>query len=605
MIATTPLILADAGQSDWRIIIGADATAAERYAAAELSAHLKAISDADIPISTDVTPRQPREIFVGQSNRWSNTTENLSTAPGAEGYLIRTGTDHVLIAGEGRRGTLYGVYALLENHLGCRWFTAQVNRIPRQSRIELAPIDERSAPAFEYREPYCFEAQDPDWCARNRANGHTPAFAARHGGQVRYVEPFVHTFDALVPVEKYFDRHPDYFSEIDGVRRRHETQLCLSHPEVFDLALARIRAWLAANPAASIVSVSQNDWQNPCQCAQCRGVDEAEGNYSGSLIRFVNRLAEAIEPEYPHVAIDTLAYQYTRKPPRCTRPRHNVIVRLCTIECCFSHPLETCGEKMLLKSSGGTGATLVEDLIAWGRICDRVYVWDYVTNFANYVLPFPNLGVLGPNLRLFARNGVKGVFEQGANPPGGGGEFAELRAWVLAKLLWNPNLDADALIEEFMHGVYGRGAKPLLRYIAALRELVTRENLHASIYDRPDADYLTPELLDIAARGFDEAEAAAEDETVLSRIKKARLPIRFAQLAAMPLDAPGRDEALNAFDRDAVAVGITQLSEHIPLARTMAYLRRGVHLTHFARYAGGWSPFDNPWPADKFASARS
>ncbi len=601
----SPLTLATAGKSTWRIIVGASATPVERHAAAELQSHLRLIGNADLPLVTDADTRQPREIWVGASNRWSPERENLSNAPGAEGFIIRTGIDHLLIAGEGRRGTLYAVYEFLERYLDCRWYTPDVSRVPRQERIEVGPIDLRQTPAFEYREPYAFEAMDPDWAARNKCNGHFPAFAAQHGGGVRYALPFVHTFNELVPVEKHFDAHPEYFSEVKGVRVKHETQLCLSHPEVLALSVARIREWLAANPGVSIVSVSQNDWDNPCQCAACRAVDAEEGNYSGSLIRFVNRIAEAIEADHPHVAIDTLAYQYTRKPPRCVRPRPNVIVRLCTIECCFSHPLETCGEKMLLKQQRGTGATLAEDLAAWGRICQRVYIWDYVTNFANYVLPFPNLGVLAANLRLFARHHVKGVFEQGANPPGGGGEFAGLRAWVLARLLWNPEADADALIAEYLSGVYGRGGAPLLRYVQALQQLVREKNLHASIYDRPDSAYLTPDLLALAGTCFDEAEKLAEDEAVLARIKRARLPIRFAQLAALPLDAPGRARLLEEFAADATAAGITQLSEHIPLARTMHYLRQGIHLTHFARYDGGWSPFDNPWPVGTPPSAQS
>jgi hypothetical protein len=597
-------MLAAAGRSDWRIVAGRHASDAERHAADELSRYLAEIGGAALSVVTDDTRRQPREIWVGDSGRWSRDTEGLRDEPGAEGFIIRTGTDHLLIAGEGRRGTLYGVYDFLERHLGCRWFAPGVSHIPRRERIETGPIDERQGPAFEYREPYAFEALDPDWAARNKCNGHFPAFEARHGGGVRYALPFVHTFNELVPVEQYYDTHPEYFSEVNGVRLRHETQLCLAHPDVFALTLARIRAWLAAHREVSIVSVSQNDWDNPCQCVACRAVDAEEGNFSGSLIRFVNRIAEAIEPDYPHVAIDTLAYQYTRRAPRCVRPRPNVIVRLCTIECCFSHPLETCGEKMLLKRQRGTGATLTEDLIAWGRICRRVYIWDYVTNFANYVLPFPNLGVLGANVRLFARNHVKGVFEQGANPPGGGGEFAGLRAWVLARLLWNPDADADSLIAEYLHGVYGRGGAPLLRYIKALQRLVQAQGLHASIYDRPDSAYLTRDLLAVAVSCFDEAEQLAEDEAVLTRIKRARLPVRFAQLSALPLDATDRERLLGEFEADAAAAGITQLSEHIPLARTMHYLRQGIHLTHFARYDGGWSPFDNPWPVGEPAANR-
>jgi Domain of unknown function (DUF4838)/Glycosyl hydrolase family 67 N-terminus len=592
-------VLSADGISDWRIVIGASATEPERHAAAELRRYLAEIGGAQLPITDDSSPRRPSEIWVGRSTRWPATEAGLGDGPEDETFLIRTGADHLLVAGAGRRGTLYGVYAFLEKYLGCRWFTPEVSRIPARSRIEIGPIDDRQAPALEYRETYSTEALDPDWAARNRSNGNFPAFSARHGGGVRYAGPFVHSFNELVPVERYFDTHPEYFSEVGGVRLRKDTQLCLSNPEVFALALDKVRSWLRADPHARIVSVSQNDWENPCQCPACRAVDAEEGNYSGSLIRFVNRIAEAIEPEHRHAAVDTLAYQYTRKAPLRVRPRHNVIVRLCSIECCFSHPLESCGEKMLLKRSGGTGATFVEDLVAWGRICGRLYIWDYVTNFANYVLPFPNFDVLAANIRLFVRNNVKGVFALGACMPGGGGEFSALRGWLLARLMWDPAADEGALLRDFLDGVYGRGSGHLLRYIEAQVQLVSSQGLHASIYDRPDSAYLTPGLLALADECFDQAERLADDQAVLARVRKERLAIRFARLAVLPLDAPGRDARIDEFAADARAAGITQVSEHIPLERTIAYLRRGIHLTHFARYEGGWSPLDNPWPIDR------
>lgn len=592
------LVLAAAGKTDWRIIIARNAPPWQSRAAVELAGHLQEITGAAFPLRDDATPVRAREIHVGPSTRWDRATTRLDEL-GPEGCVLRTGPDTLLIAGNGTRGTLYGVTHFLSRHLGCRWFTPTVKRIPGQPHLALAAMDEALEPAFEYREPYCFESMDPDWAVRNRCNGHFPAFGPEHGGGLRYAVPFVHTFNEFVPVERLFDTHPEYFSEVGGQRLRHETQLCLSHPDVFQLVLAGVRDRLTRDPGLRIISVSQNDWGNPCQCAACRAVDAAEGGFSGSLIRFVNRIAAAIETDHPDVAIDTLAYRYTRKPPRLTRPRANVIVRLCTIECCFAHPLETCREKMLLKDEAGTGATVVDDLQAWSRICARLYVWDYVTNFANYVLPFPNLGVLAANLRLFARHHVKGVFAQGANPPGGGGEFAALRAWVLARLMWDPAADDSALIDEFLAGVYGRGGVPIRRYLDALnRPGQDNPQLHASIYDRPDSAYLTPALLDLADRCFDEAEQLAADAGELARIRHARLPVRFARIAQLPPAAPEREALIDAFYHDAAAAGITQLSEHIPIAKTIDYLRRGVQLTHFARYPGGWSPFDEIWPPE-------
>jgi len=512
-------LLLDAGQSSWRIIIGASATPVERHAAAELQTHLRLIGGAELPIATDASPRQPHEIWVGASNRWSPVAAGLNPAPGAEGFIIRTGADHLLLAGEGRRGTLYAVYDFLERHLGCRWFTPGVSHIPQREKITLGPLDEHRTPAFEYREPYAFEAMDPDWAARNKCNGHFPEFAPHHGGGVRYALPFVHTFNELVPVEKYFDSHPEYFSEVKGVRVRHETQLCLSHPDVLALAVARIRAWLAANLAVSIVSVSQNDWDNPCQCAACRAVDAEEGNYSGSLIRFVNRIAEAIEPDYPHVAVDTLAYQYTRKPPRTVRPRPNVIVRLCSIECNFREPLDH-----------PSNAAFADDIRGWSKICQRLYVWDYTTDFAHYVQPHPNWYVLGPNLRFFHQHHVRGMFEQGAYQSHGS-EFAELRAWVLAQLLWNPFQDDRALIREFLRGYYGEAAAPVVQEYLDLMHRAS-EGWNLTCFSRTETPFHEFKFLAEAEKVWDRAEtAAAGSSEHLQRLRSARQPLRYVWLA--------------------------------------------------------------------------
>lgn len=592
--------LADNGRSDWRIVLGRGASPSEAFAAEELQKYIRDISGALLPLIDDGEPAAPREIRVGFATRLPEGADWPAEAAslGDEGFLIRTSEDGLLIAGGRLRGTLYGVYAFLETHLGCRWFSSTVTRIPQRSRIEIGSIDIRQVPALEYREAYSFDALKPSWAAPNKCNGHFPPLDERYGGHIGYVGPFVHSFDHLVPVAEYYDEHPEYFSEVDGVRLRHQGQLCLSNPDVFAISLRRIRDWIAANPHARIVSVSQNDCRNPCQCAACSAVDAEEGNYSGSLIRFVNRIAEALEPDYPHIAVDTLAYQYTRKAPKLVRPRPNVIVRLCSIECCFSHPLEQCGEKMLLKQDVGTGATFLEDLQEWGRICNRLYVWDYVTNFSNYLMPFPNLHVLQPNIRTFVCNNVKGLFEQGDNAPGGGGEFAELRHYVIAKLLWNPDEDVDLLIDEFLSGYYGRGGFHLRRFIDALaRKVMERDengNLrhHASIYDRVDNDYLTPDIMALADRCYDQAEALADDEETLQRLFASRLSIRYSKLAVMPLDAPGRDALIARFRDDVGALGITEISEGRPLAKSIEELQQGIHFSHFARYEGGSSPIE-------------
>ena len=219
---------------------------------------------------------------------------------------------------------------------------------------------------------------------------------------------------------------------------------------------------LRADPAATIASVSQNDCFGNCTCPKCRAVDEEEGGPAGSLLRFVNAVAADIEPEFPNIAIDTLAYQYTRKPPRLARPRPSVIVRLCSIECAFAKPLDDPRNKAFF-----------DDLDGWSKIAGRLYIWDYTTNFSHYVQPHPNYGVLGRNIRLFVDRNVRGVFEQGAYQSWGS-EMAELRAWVLAKLLWDPGLEEGRLREEFLKGYYGPAAGDMDDYLEGLEQALAK-----------------------------------------------------------------------------------------------------------------------------------
>ena len=125
-------------------------------------------------------------------------------------------------------------------------------------------MNELHKPAFEYREPYFSEAADRDWAARNKMNGVLMKLDAATGGKVRYY-PFVHSFNALVPPEKYFRGHPEYFSLIDGKRRAERSQLCLTNPDVLRVGVESVERWIADHPEATIFSVSQNDWTGWCE----------------------------------------------------------------------------------------------------------------------------------------------------------------------------------------------------------------------------------------------------------------------------------------------------------------------------------------------------
>ena len=512
-------VLFDKGHSDYIIRLCAEPTPAERHAAEELQRFLKEIAGAELPIR-EAGVLSERAILVGRDAEAERLVPGVDWVKlGDEGLVVRTSGPHLLLAGGRPRGTLYAVYSFLEDDLGCRWFAPDCSRIPKRPRLVVHDLNRTYVPPLEYRESYELSAFDGDWSARNFNNGQSPHLTDAHGGKVIYSD-FVHTFYPLLPPDKYFAQHPEWYSERNGKRTCERAQLCLTNPEVVAAVTDAVRARLRKHPEATIISVSQNDWHGWCECARCKAVDDEEGSHSGTLIRFVNQVAENIEKEFPHVAVDTLAYQYTRKPPLHVRPRPNVIVRLCSIECCFTHPLDRCPQNK----------SFVEDIVGWSKICRRLYIWDYVTNFAHYLLPYPNLDVLQPNIRFFIAHGVRGVFEEGAYQTPGA-EMMELRAYMLARLLWNPAYGAARARDEFLDGYYGPAAPPIRRYLRLIHDKVEDEKIHLRCYVQPGAPCFTPELIAQAEKLFVEAgRLAANQPEILKRVRVAHLPVQYTML---------------------------------------------------------------------------
>jgi hypothetical protein len=282
-------------------------------------------------------------------------------------------------------------------------------------------------------------------------------------------------------------------------------------------------------------------------------LDDQEGSPAASLIRFVNTIAEDIEHDFPNIRLDTLAYQYTRKPPKTLRPRPNVIIRLCSIECCFAHPLATC--------DSNENRRFRDDILAWQPVAPKLYIWDYTPNFGHYQQPFPNLDALQPNVQFFVRHGVSGLFEQGNYSGGGFGELGPLRAYLLAELLWNPDIDLQRHTTEFLDAYYRNVAPQLQAYLNLLENQVRDGRAHAHIFDSPKAAYLNDAFLSEATTIFDTAEQAAQDDAVRFRVQVARLPIDYVKLATQRVQGDARSAMLAHFLQVARKVGISNISE--------------------------------------------
>ena len=532
------ITIAKNGKAKAVIVVDAEADAAAQHAALELSSFLRQITGGNFQIVHKADSSRAR-LLVGKKAAKAARPKFRTDGLGRDGVAVKTMGNDIILAGDAAQGTLYSVYTFLEDYVGCRWWSSAASYIPKKPTLKIGRIDTRFVPPLESREVFWFSGFHGDWIARNKLNAcnaecrkySTTPLDAQRGGLAPYMH-FGHSFMGIIPPGTYFDTHPEWFSKIKGKRiyKPYFSSLCLTNEGMRAEFVKNLKEMLRKNPDITITSVSQPDGKAPdCQCVKCSAINEKEGAPSGAVIDFVNFVAAGIEKEFPDVTIDTFAYHSTQKPPKYVKPRHNVLVRLCSSMASHSKPY-----------SDDVNKEFRDDLVGWSNICDKLYIWDYTTDFRHYILPFPSLHTYGPNIRFLINHNVKGIFEQGTFNTNGSA-FSELRAWMLAKLLWDPERDWQKLVEEFVNGYYGEAAAPhLLAYIKLMRDAVEESGDYLDHRTPPTAKYLSFETLckgwrhldaaSNAIRGghLDAASNAARGELKSGyRIRTERMPIMY------------------------------------------------------------------------------
>ena len=540
-------LIAREGTAACVVVVAEDSTEAEKHAARELAGFLGRATGGRFEVLGDYNGDKTR-LLVGPPAARVAAPE-LDIGPlGPDGIVLRSVGRHLIIAGGRPRGTLNAVYTFLEDYVGCRWWSKDAEHIPRRPTLELGPLDRTYAPRLTTRRPMWGDATR-EWMARNKC--HVPTSFG-----------LVHSFIAFSK-HPDFDKHPEWFSQIDGRRVRERSQLCLTNDAMTRSFIKSVR-WSLAHQTKSVPSavwVSQNDWGNYCQCEPCRALEEAEGSPSGPIIAFVNKVAADLEQDYPEMDVWTLAYDYSQAPPKTLKPRDNVVVWLCTTGCEYSRPL-----------TDDVNNTFRDRLEKWAQVTDRVYIWDYLVNFGHYLIPHPNLRALGPNARLLAAH-AEGIRGQGGWDTEGA-ELAELRMWVLAKLYWDPDLEAEALIDEFLAGFYGSAAGVLRRYIDFVHDTALTEGIHLGMTSPPVFEFLSFENLCRACGLLREALQAADSEDIRRRIRRLQLGLDYlflvrwdefwytAQAKGMPWPIEeSLDEVYHRFLATKKATGVRRISE--------------------------------------------
>jgi Domain of unknown function (DUF4838)/Glycosyl hydrolase family 67 N-terminus len=500
-------------RSDYKIVIPSGADSIELIAAKKLQHYLFEMSQTEIIIVEEDAFNNGNGLFLGRTNYAKAQNIDFSQLE-EDGYSYKNKDNNFIIAGGSRKGLLYGVYDLLE-FLGFRKYTPDYTFIPKKNSILLPKNDTIVVPVFKYRTTsYLWKSSNSEFLDWHKQS-------SRDDWGL-----FVHTFKVLMPPQKYYKTHPEYFSLIDG-KRLPTTELCLSNKEVFNTVVDELKKRIADNPKPTYWSVSQNDNAKYCQCDNCTELDKIyggisnqfaqEGKYkhSGSMIWFVNKVAR----EFPDKIISTLAYRYTREAPDNIKPEENVNIMLCNIESTRENPVSV------------TDPDFSNDLQNWAKISQNILIWDYITQFVSRNSPFPNLHTIGPNIKLYANNNVRSLFMQSTNQED---ELGHLRCYLTCKLMWNPDADPDTIINDFLNGYYGAAAPYIGQYIDTMRLSLLKSDFKLKIQGDPrDArdDYLSVDMMKEYNQLFDKAENAVEkDPQLLQHVQHAGLPLMFAEI---------------------------------------------------------------------------
>ena len=451
---------------------------------------------------------EPFPIAVDKPRKTDIFLRDVADLP-EDAFRVQVVKGAIILEGHGK-GLSYAACDFLEQEVGMNYWGGGEYDLPRVNSVTVRPRTEN--PAFRYRQcSHYLLREDPLLRTWMRLEEPADLFVDNL---------WVHTCNRLLPASRYGAEHPEYYAYYGGKRHPGSaSQWCMTNPEVLEIVCGTLDSLFRAHPEQKMISISQNDGSDTyCRCPACQAIMDEEGSPSGPILRFVNAVAE----RFPDKEISTLAYLFSVQPPKITKPRPNVSIMLCDIDCRrqTSLPENPSGQVFMLALEG------------WSAICNNIFLWDYGINFDNYLSPFPNLQTIKDNMVIFQEHGVKMHFSQINSSRGG--DMAELRPYLVSKLMWNPQASLDSLEQHFCEAYYGKAAPQILRYIHTIEGAAVATDVDLFIYDSPvsyKGNILQPALFKRYNAMFDEAEAAVADDSLrLSRVRRTRLPLQYSAL---------------------------------------------------------------------------
>ena len=577
--------IVDNGVSDFVIVTADKPDATIKTAVSELQTYIEKISGANIKAVTekDVKP-EDKAIFLCETALEKDIVEINRAEIAKDGFKIYSDGKHLFIAGADSRGTLYGVYTFLEEYLGVRWFTPELEVVPETEDIIIdANINRIVEPSFSIRRNDSLGTTDASR-ARSKMNVSFWSEANEYGGAINYVLWDV-TLDKLVP-DNLMTEHPDYFATTaEGTKTC--DHVCLSNPDVLTVAVENARkAILECDRDAKYIHIGQKDNINYCHCKNCEALYEKYGSVCAPTILFTNAFADALDDEFPDFTFTFYAYNETDRPPtdlslRCNK---NVVPVLCGLhKACRSHPLTECGSKDGDESFenlfGSPEPTIHEDFANWTKVADTTYIYDYTINFINTAQFFSNFEYMQSTMKYMHDIGITGyVYNCGDTHIAA---FNELRNYLLCKLQWDVNCDVEYHMMDFLNAYYGEDAAPYIKQIIDIQTGQTKVSAHAFDFDWHYQAGFYPMNITVALDGlWDKALTADITEEQLFNVETANLSWEYYKanqfLREYTILNPVRHKEIEKLYDSMIEHGITSVSgfKDIPPKEEINFMQR-------------------------------
>ncbi|MBQ7256708.1 MAG: DUF4838 domain-containing protein [Abditibacteriota bacterium] len=513
-------------KADIVIIKPFNATSQEEKASSDLSFFLSKMTGVEIPLIKDSEYKEGKYISVGNTSFFRQSEySKISDKLESEGLAIHGDENCLYLFGGKRRGPLYAVYTFLEEDNGFRFWTKDraEDYIPISNVISFVP--RYYNPPFEIRDPWVVQSQDTSFVLLNKLNAHN-LIAKEYGGSYESYGGLAHTCFIYADPNVLFNEHPEWFSMRDG--QRGSGQICWSNEEVLKYIANRVIELKKENDFECF-NISPNDGIPLCDCPECSKLDNEEGTKAASMIKGLNYICDIVNKEYPDLKIMTLAYLDYKKAPKTIRPNKNIIIRVCADEHDWPYPLCTYNETEEFRQN-------LED---WTKIGGNVYAYTYIVNFSNYIIPDPNLLLTAKNNKIIQSIGGTGIFMQGNWERNTVMDSGRMKVWIWSKLLWNPDLDPEALMKDFVYGYYGEAAEPIYQYEKSLisiwkkhhgRKHVMKPYDEGGIRWMPDSKLYTDTWTNNSMKLMDNAIKLTDSDNMKDRVEHERISVVYLKL---------------------------------------------------------------------------